>query len=162
MSTFMRARAVALVPALALCHVLGGATAQSALGQQNFGPPVGVPFGRSVGPPADDVEDFHGTWKISWTGSVGTSCPCQGTLIIDDAGNGELVGYWETRSGTYVLRGKVGYDQNTWTGRFDKPNDPSDFPIKGQFQLMTRDNGKITGSYQPTGTAIGFPVNGTR
>ena len=72
------------------------------------------------------------------------------------------MGYWETRSGTYVLRGKVGYDQNTWTGRFEKPNDQTDFPIKGQFQLMTRDGGKITGSYQPVGTAIGFPVNGAK
>jgi hypothetical protein len=71
-------------------------------------------------------------------------------------------GLLETRSGTYVLRGKVGYDQNTWTGRFEKPNDQTDFPIKGQFQLMTRDSGKITGSYQPTGTAIGFTVTGTR
>jgi hypothetical protein len=158
MSTFTRVRAVALVPVLSLA----GATAHTALGQQNFGPPVGVPFGRSIGPPTDNVEEFLGTWKISWTGSVGTNCPCQGTLTIDGAGNDELMGYWETRSGTYVLRGKVGYDQNTWTGRFEKPNDQTDFPIKGQFQLMTRDSGKITGSYQPAGTAIGFPVTGTR
>ncbi len=157
-STFTPARAVALVAALALA----GATAQEVLAQHNFGPPVGVPFGRSVGPPTDNAEDFLGTWKISWTGSVGTNCPCQGTLTIDAAGNGELIGSWETRSGTYVLRGKVGYDQNTWTGRFEKPSDEADFPIKGQFQLMTRDNGKITGSYQPAGTAIGFPVTGTR
>jgi hypothetical protein len=161
MSTFSRARARARAFALVAALALAGATAQTALGQHNFGPPVGVPFGRSVGPPTDNVEDFLGTWKISWTGSVGTSCPCQGTLTIDAAGD-ELMGYWETKSGTYVLRGKVGYDQNTWTGRFDKPNDPSDFPIKGQFQLMTRDGGKITGSYQPLGTAVGFPVTGTR
>jgi len=158
MSTNIRVRAIALMQVLALM----GATAQTALGQHNLGPPVGVPFGRSVGPPTDNVEDFVGAWKISWTGSVGTNCPCQGILTIDAAGNGELMGYWETRSGTYVLRGKVGYDQNTWTGRFEKPNDQTVFPIKGQFQLMTRDGGKITGSYQPVGTAIGFPVNGTR
>jgi hypothetical protein len=154
----VRARSFAFVSAF----VLAGALAQAAIGQQNFGPPVGVPFGRSIGPPTDNVEDFLGGWKISWTGNVGTSCPCQGTLSIDAAGNDELVGYWETRSGTYVLRGKVGYDQNTWTGRFEKPNDQTDFPIKGQFQLMTRDSGKITGSYQATGTANGFPVTGTR
>ena len=53
--------------------------------------------------------------------------PPSGTLTIDTAGNDELMGYWETRSGTYVLRGEVGYDQNTWTGRFEKPNDHSDF-----------------------------------
>ena len=57
MSTFTRVRAVALVPVLALA----GATAHTALGQQNFGPPVGVPFGRSIGPPTDNVEDFLGT-----------------------------------------------------------------------------------------------------
>ena len=79
-----------------------------------------------------------------------------------DAGNGQLIGYWETRSGTYVLRGKVGYDQNSWSGAFAKPNDHSDFPIKGQFQLMMRDGGQITGSYQPTRTASSFPVTGTR
>ncbi|MDI1286471.1 MAG: hypothetical protein PSV46_18945 [Reyranella sp.] len=154
-----RARAVALIPAL----VLAGATGQTALGQSpHLGPPMGVPFGRSIGPPTDNVDDFLGTWKISWAGSVGRNCPCQGTLIIDAAGNGELMGYWETLSGTYVLRGKVGYDQNSWSGQFEKPNDQADFPIKGQFLLMTRESGKITGSYQPRGTAIGFPVTGTR
>ena len=158
MSTFPRAHAVALV----LTFALAGGAAHTAFGQHNLAPPMGVPFGRSVGPPTDNVEDFLGTWKISWTGSVGMTCPCQGTLVIEGAGHDELVGYWETRSGTYVLRGKVGYDQNTWSGRFDKPNDQADFPIKGQFQLMTRDSGKITGSYQPAGTAIGFPVTGTR
>ncbi len=158
MSTNIRVRAIALMQVLALM----GATAQTALGQHNLGPPVGVPFGRSPGPPTDDVEDFIGAWKISWTGSVGTNCPCQGTLTIDAASNAELKGYWETGSGTYVLSGKVGYDNNTWTGRFEKANDQSDFPIKGQFQLMTRSSGKITGSYQPVGTAVGFPVNGTR
>lgn len=153
------ARAVALVPAFALA----AATGQTAFGQPaHVAPPMGVPFGRSIGPPSDNVEDFLGSWKISWTGSVGTNCPCQGTLTIDAAGNNELMGYWETRSGTYVLRGKVGYDQNSWSGRFEKPNDQTDFPIKGQFLLMTRDSGKITGSYQPMGTAIGFPVTGTR
>ena len=69
---------------------------------------------------------------------VGRQCrpqlPRQGTLTIDAAANGELMGWtWETRSGTYVLRGKVGYDQNTWTGRFEKPNDQTDFPIKDSF-----------------------------
>lgn len=156
MSALTCIRAVALVSALAV----SGAMAQTAF--DRLGPPMGGPSGRSVGPPSDHVDDFLGTWKISWTGSVGTDCPCQGILTIDAAGNGQLMGYWETRSGTYVLRGKVGYDQNTWTGRFEKPNDQADFPIKGQFSLMTRDSGKITGSYQPVGTAIGFPVNGTR
>ena len=136
--------------------------AQTALGPGNSGAPAAVPLSRSIGPPTDNVEDFLGAWKISWTGSVGTNCPCQGTLTIEAAGQGQLIGYWETRTGTYVLRGKVGYDQNAWTGGFGKPNDHSDFPIKGQFQLMTRDGGKITGSYQPTGTASGFPVTGTR
>jgi len=159
MSTFTRARTVALIAALALA----GTTAQTALGQPaHVGPPMGVPSGRSFGPPTDNVEDFLGTWMISWTGSVGTNCPCRGTITIDAAGNGGLKGYWETRSGTYVLSGKVGYDQNTWTGRFEKSSDHADFPIKGQFRLMTRDGRKVTGSYQPTGTAVGFPVNGTR
>ena len=157
-STFTRAVAAALLLAL----VLADATGRQHSASPNFGPPIGVPFGRSIGPPTDNVEDFLGAGKISWTGSVGTNCPCQGTLTIEAAGKDELMGYWETRSGTYVLRGKVGYDQNTWTGRFEKPNDHTDFPIKGQFQLMTRDGGKITGSYQPAGTAIGFPVNGAK
>ena len=157
MSTFTRVRAAAFVTALALA----GASAQTALGQLN-GRPADVPYGRSIGPPTDNVEDFLGTWKISWTGSVGTNCPCQGTLTIDAADNGQLIGYWETRVGTYVLRGKVSHDQNSWTGRFEKPNDQADFRITGEFQLMTRDGGKITGSYEPTGTAIGFPVTGTR
>ncbi|MEI7870780.1 MAG: hypothetical protein WCK95_01625 [Alphaproteobacteria bacterium] len=148
--------ALALLPGLAV----PGAMAQTAF--DRLGPPMGGPFGRSIGPPTDNIDDFLGTWKISWTGSVGTNCPCQGTLIIDAAANNELIGYWETRSGTYVLRGKVGYDQNTWAGRFEKPNDETDFPIKGQFLLIARDSGKITGSYQPLGTAIGFPVTGTR
>ena len=88
-STFTRARAVAFVAVLALA----GAMAQTALGQQNFGPPVGVPFGRSIGPPTDNIEDFLGAWKISWTGNVGTNCLCQGTLTIDAAGNDELMSY---------------------------------------------------------------------
>jgi hypothetical protein len=158
MSPFSRARAVALVPALALA--LAGATA---FGQPaHVAPPMGVPFGRSIGPPTGIVKEFVGTWNISWTGSVGRNCPCQGTLTIDAADNGGLIGYWETRSGTYVLRGKVGYDQNTWSGQFGKPNDQADFPIKGQFQLIMRDSGEITGSYQPLGTAIGYHVSGTR
>ena len=82
MSTFTRAAAVALSQALALASVAG----QTASGQPaHVAPPMGVPFGRSIGPPSDNVEDFVGTWKISWTGSVGTSCPCQGTLTIDEA-----------------------------------------------------------------------------
>jgi hypothetical protein len=157
MASVTRARAVACVTGLALV----GTTAQTALGQLT-GRPADVPYGRSIGAPTDNVADFLGAWKISWTGSVGTNCPCQGTLTIDAAGKDQLIGYWETRAGTYVLRGKVSYDQNSWTGRFEKPNDHADFPIKGQFQLMTRAGGKITGSYEPTGTAIGFPVTGTR
>ncbi len=152
-----RFRGVVFVTTLALT----AATAQTALGQLT-GRPADVPYGRSIGAPTDNVEDFLGVWKITWTGSVGTNCPCQGSLTIDAAGKDQLIGYWETRSGTYVLRGKVSYDQNSWTGRFEKPNDHADFPIKGEFQLMTRDGGKITGSYEPTGTAIGFPVTGIR
>jgi hypothetical protein len=157
MASVTRACAVACVTALAFA----GATAETALGQLT-GRPADVPHGRSIGAPTDTVADFLGAWEISWTGSVGTNCPCQGTLTIDAAGKDQLIGYWETRSGTYVLRGKVSYDQNSWSGRFEKPNDHADFPIKGEFQLMTRDGGKITGSYEPTGTAIGFPVTGTR
>ena len=154
--------ALTCISAIVLASALAvpGAMAQTAF--DRLAPPMGGPYGRSIGPPTDNVDDFIGTWKISWSGSVGRNCPCEGTLTIDAAANNELIGYWETRSGTYELRGKVGYDQNAWTGRFGKPNDHSDFPIKGQFQLMTRDSGKITGSYQPTGTAIGFPVTGTR
>jgi hypothetical protein len=158
-STFTRAIAAA---ACLLALALSGTMAQTALGPGNSGAPAAAPLSRSIGAPTDNVEDFLGAWKISWTGNVGTNCPCQGTLTIEATGKDELIGYWETRSGTYVLRGKVGYDQNAWTGRFGKPNDHSDFPIKGQFQLMTRDSGKITGSYQPTGTASGFPVTGIR
>ncbi len=88
--------------------------------------------------------------------------PCQGTLTIDATGNGGLMGCWETLFGTYVLRGKVGYDQNSWSGQVEKPNDQTNFPIKEQFLLMTRESGKITGVYQPRGTAIGFPVTSTR
>jgi len=157
MASITRARVVACVTALALA----GTMAQTALGQLT-GRPADTPYGRSIGAPTDTVADFLGEWKISWTGSVGTNCPCQGTLTIDAAGNGQLVGYWKTRAGTYVLRVKVSYDQKSWSGRFEKPNDHADFPIKGEFQLMTRDGGKITGSYEPTGTAIGFPVTGTR
>ena len=156
MSALTRISAIALVSALAVPDAM----AQTAF--DRLGPPMGAPYGRSIGPPTDNVDDFIGTWKISWSGSVGRNCPCEGTLTIDAAANNELIGYWETRSGTYVLRGKVGYDQNTWAGRFEKPNDETDFPIKGQFTRIARDSGKITGSYQPLGTAIGFPVTGTR
>jgi hypothetical protein len=147
---------------LSFALALAGAAITTALAQGNFGPPVGVPFGRSFGPPSGTVDDFLGTWKLTWSGNVGTNCPCHGVLTIEEDGNGALIGYWETRSGTYQLRGRVGYDQNTWTGRFEKPNDLSDWPIKGEFRLMSRDERTLTGSYQPTGAAIGFPLNGSR
>lgn len=152
----------ALVRTTIVSLTISFALSPAAFGQLQHGPPVGVPFGRSIGPPTDNVEDFVGSWKISWTGNVGTNCPCQGILQIDAAAGGELIGYWETRAGTYVLRGRVGYDQNSWTGRFERPNDPADFPIKGEFSLTTRDNRTLTGSYRPTGAAVGFPVTGTR
>jgi hypothetical protein len=60
MSTFPRPRAV--LSALAFA----GATGQAAFGQpEHVAPPMGVPFGRSIGPPSDNVDDFLGTWKIS-------------------------------------------------------------------------------------------------
>ena len=129
MLTFTRARAVALVPALALA----GATAQTALGQHNFGPPVGVPFGRSIVPPTENVEDFLGTWKISWTGSVGSNCPLSGHTHHRRCCNDELMDYWETRSGTYVLRGRSATTRTPGPAVSRNPTTRPTSPSEGSF-----------------------------
>ena len=93
-----------------------------------------MPHGRSIGVPTKNVEDFLGAWKISWTGSVGTDCPCQGTLTIDAAGKDQLIGYWETRSGTYVLRGNIVQRPEQLGRPFrETQRSPPTSPSKGSF-----------------------------
>jgi hypothetical protein len=73
-----------------------------------------------------------------------------------------MVGYWDTKEGSVVLHGSVGYNQNVWTGRFDQPDSDADFPLKGHFRLEARGGGLLTGSYQPDGTTLPFRMTGTR
>lgn len=143
--------------ALAVLLALASAPAQAQLS----GPPAGGPTGQFLGPPTGNAGDFLGVWTMSWSGPMGTSCPCRGTLTIVANGNGVLEGTWKTDGASARLTGSVGYNQDVWTGRFAQPDD-ADFPIRGYFRLESRGERNLTGSYQPDGTAIPYSWSGTR
>lgn len=128
---------------------------------QMSGPPAGGPTGQFLGPPTGNAGDFLGTWNLTWSGPMGTNCPCRGTLTISVSNSGDLQGLWKTNGTGATLSGSVGYNQDVWTGRFAQPDD-TDFPIRGHFRLESRGAGNLTGSYQPDGTAIPFSWSGTR
>jgi len=71
-------------------------------------------------------------------------------------------GVLDTKEGSVVLHGSVGYNQDVWTGRFDQPDSDADFPLKGHFRLEARGGNLLTGSYQPDGTTLPFRMSGTR
>ena len=128
-------------------------------------PPAGGPNWQSIGPPQGNIQDFLGDWKMTWDGPMGTSCPCHGTLSIEmktTADGTGLAGYWETKIGTFVMKGAVGVDQNVWVGSFAKPNDNSDFPVSGNFRLAAVGGNQLAGSYKRDGMTIPFRLTGTR
>jgi hypothetical protein len=152
------------LPLVALFALVAGLSAP-ALGQEGsgMGAPVGGPSGNFLGPPQGTVGDFLGDWKMTWDGHVDSRCPCHGRLTISVGERGDLVGYWDTKEGSVVLRGSVGYNQDVWTGRFDQPDSDADFPLRGNFRLEARGEGAaLSGSYQPQGTTLPFRLSGTR
>jgi hypothetical protein len=128
---------------------------------QLSGPPAGGPTGQFLGPPSGNAGNFLGVWTLIWDGPVGTHCPCRGSLTITANHNGDLEGLWKSNGPPAKLSGSVGFNQNVWTGTFAQPDD-MDFPQRGNFRIEYRDERTLTGSYQPTGTAIPFSWNGTR
>lgn len=146
-----------LRPALLALLLVAAAPLQAQLS----GPPAGGPTGQFLGPPTGNAGDFLGVWTMTWEGPMGTSCPCRGTLTIVVDSNGELRGSWKGSGPGATLSGSVGYNQDVWTGRFAQPDD-GDFPIRGHFRLESRGERRLTGSYQPDGTAIPFSWSGTR
>lgn len=128
---------------------------------QMSGPPAGGPTGQFLGPPTGNAGDFLGVWTLTWSGPMGTNCPCRGTLTISVSNSGDLQGIWKTNGTGATLSGSVGYNQDVWTGRFAQADD-ADFPIRGHFRLESRGERNLTGSYQPDGTAIPFSWSGTR
>jgi hypothetical protein len=151
-----------LFPTLVCLLLFAGTLSMPALGQGAIGPPVGGPSGNFIGPPSGNAGDFLGDWNFTWDGHFDSRCPCRGKLTISVGERGDLVGYWDTKEGSVVLHGSVGYDQNVWTGRFEQPDSDADFPLKGNFRLEARAGGLLTGSYQPDGTTIPFRWSGTR
>ena len=150
---------------LAIALLLAAGLSGIALGQEGsgMGAPVGGPSGNFLGPPQGTVGDFLGDWKMTWDGHVDSRCPCHGRLTISVDERGDLVGYWDTKEGSVVLRGSVGYNQDVWTGRFDQPDSDADFPLRGNFRLEARGEGAaLSGSYQPQGTTLPFRLSGTR
>ena len=150
--------------------VLAGGVAIAALPSdvlaQVARPPAGGQLDRFLAPPAGLVEDFVGTWNLSWNDPGDPACPCRGTLAIqvdqsaDNAGG--LKGYWSLKGGDAVLTGAVAFDNNLWAGRFAQPDDGVDFPLKGHFRLEARGGTALTGSYQRDGRAIPLSWSGTR
>ncbi|MFI4999154.1 MAG: hypothetical protein ACHQK9_04680 [Reyranellales bacterium] len=151
--------------ALALLIFVGATLGAPAYGQIS-GPPMGGSYSwGSLGPPTGTVQDFIGSWDLTWDGPTGSHCPCRGTLTVEmkeTADGSGLAGTWTAKGPAAVLSGGVSYDQNVWAGRFAQPDDASDYPMRGYFRLEARGSGRLTGSYRLEGTAVPFSWNGTR
>lgn len=147
--------------ALALLLAVAAAPAAAQISR----PPSGGPTGQFLGPPTGTVEDFIGSWDLTWEGPTGSGCPCSGMLKIEmkRTADGEgLVGIWSMKGPDATLRGPVSYNQTVWAGDFAQPFDSSDYPMKGSFRLLARDNRTLTGSYRRDGTALPFSWTATR
>lgn len=125
-------------------------------------PPSGGVLHPFVAPPAGVQMDFVGTWNVTWDDPADPTCPCRGTLTIEQRFDGALEGQWTLAGGIAYLQGTVAFDGNVWAGRFSQGDD-IDFPLKGHFRLETRDQGKaLSGSWQRDGTSIPFHWSASR
>ncbi|MDI1282795.1 MAG: hypothetical protein PSV46_00225 [Reyranella sp.] len=152
------------MPSLTTLALLLAVAAAPAVAQIPM-PPSGGPTGQFLGPPTGTVEDFIGSWDLTWEGPTGSGCPCSGVLTIElkRTASGEgLVGIWSMKGAAATLRGPVSYHQTVWAGDFAQPFDSSDYPMKGSFRLLARDSRTLTGSYRRDGTAVPFSWTATR
>src|SRR5438105_1982764 len=100
-----------LFPTLVCLLLSAGISSMPARGQGGMRPPVGGPSGNFLGPPSGSAGDFLGEWNFTWDGHFDSRCPCRGRLTISVGERGDLVGYCDTKAGSVVLHGSVGYDQ---------------------------------------------------
>jgi hypothetical protein len=151
--------------ALLAVLLLAGAAAAVPAQSQVPRAPSGGPTGQFLGPPTGSSQDLLGAWAFTWDGPPDDNCPCRGTITIqfnDNADGGGFDGSWEMKGATAVLHGSVGYNQNTWDGKFTQPDDGSGFPVTGRFRIAVVDPQTLTGSYQRDGMTIAFSWRGTR
>ncbi|MBX9945813.1 MAG: hypothetical protein K2Y40_17150 [Reyranella sp.] len=148
---------------LALAVMLGAATTVEA---QLSRPPVGGPGDVPINPPTSrSMQDFVGTWRLTWQDPGNPDCPCRGSLWIDIDENADgisLDGRWRMKGADAVLHGTMSYQAKVWSGRFAQPDDGTGFPVKGHFRLESRDANTLTGSYQRDGTAVAFSWTAVR
>ena len=149
-------------PLLALLAATASGSVNAPVSAQVPRPPPGGPVHPFVAPPGGVQTDFVGTWNVTWQDPVDPTCPCHGTLTIEQRFDGALEGQWTLKGGLAYLQGVVAIDGNVWAGRFSQGDD-IDFPLKGHFRLETRDQGKaLSGSWQRDGTSIPFHWSATR
>ena len=146
--------------------LLAGTARTTPAGAQAPPPPMGGPGDVPVNPPTGrGMNDFVGTWRLTWQDPSNPDCPCRGLLFIDideNADGTSLAGRWKMKDGEARLNGTMSYQAKVWSGRFTQPDDGLGFPVKGHFRLESRDPNTLTGSYQREGTAIGFTWAATR
>jgi hypothetical protein len=145
-----------------LLALLAAVASVPPLSAQVARPPSGGVLHPFVAPPGGVQMDFVGTWNATWDDPADATCPCRGTLTIEQRFDGALEGQWTLKGGIAYLQGTVAIDGNVWAGRFSQGDD-IDFPLKGHFRLETRDQGKaLSGSWQRDGTSIPFHWSATR
>jgi len=152
----------ALQVALLLAGIAGTIPAEAQLPR----PPMGGPGDVPVNPPTTrSMQDFVGSWRLTWQDPSDPDCPCRGSLFIDVDDNADgtsLAGRWKMKGGDAVLHGSLSYQAKVWSGSFAQADDGLGYPMKGHFRLESRDPSTLTGSYQRDGTAIGFSWTATR
>ncbi|MDP2376300.1 hypothetical protein [Reyranella sp.] len=123
-------------------------------------PPMGGPGDVILNPPTTrGMQDFVGSWRLTWQDPGNPDCPCRGSLFIDVDDNADgtsLAGRWKMKGGDAVLHGSLSYQAKVWSGSFAQADDGLGYPMKGHFRLESRDPRTLTGSYQRDGTAIGL------
>jgi hypothetical protein len=150
-----------LLAALLLAGAAAAVPAQSQVPRA----PSGGPTGQFLGPPTGNAQDFLGVWAFTWEGPMESNCPCKGTITItyrENADGGGVDGYWQMKGANAVMHGSIGYNQNTWDGKFAQPDDGSGFPVRGRFRLSLVDQQTLTGSYQREGMTIAYRWSGAR
>jgi hypothetical protein len=152
----------ALLGALLVIGVAAAVPARAQLSR----PPMGGPGDVPVNPPTTrSLQDFVGSWRLTWQDPGNPDCPCHGSLWIDVDDNADgpsLDGHWKLKGGDAVLHGPLSYQATVWSGRFAQPDDGLGYPLRGHFRLESRDRNTLTGSYQRDGTAIPYSWSATR
>ncbi|OFW97936.1 MAG: hypothetical protein A3D94_04675 [Alphaproteobacteria bacterium RIFCSPHIGHO2_12_FULL_66_14] len=153
-------------PVLLAVLLLAGVAGAPQVQAQMPRPPMGGPGDVPVNPPTTrGMQDFVGTWRLTWQDPVNPDCPCHGSLWIDideNADGTSLDGHWKMKGGDAVLHGVMSYQAKVWSGRFAQADDGLGYPMKGHFRLESRDANTLTGSYQRNGTAVPFSWTATR